>query len=431
MSLDQLVSTASARTGELLSTTFSSLRHRNFRLYFAGQIISTMGTWVHNTALSWLVYSITLDPRSLAWVSFVGAIPVLLLSPIAGTIADQMPKRRTLIYSQVLAGVLAFALAAAIWTDNATLAIITLINLAFGVANAFEMPTRQSFVVEMVGREDLSNAVALNSAVFNGARLAGPVVGAAVMASISIAACFFINGISFIAVIFSLTAMRFAIKEEQVQPVRVSRMAAMKEGITYLMAVPQFRALMVLVVAMTIFGWSYSVNLPVVADRILQGGAGTYAGLLSANGIGALIAALSMAAMAHKFDPRNLIFTSIGMFCLSVIAIPFSDKQWQIMMWLVICGWAIITFFITANTYLQHRTPDSLRGRVMGIYTLSFAGLFPFGSLLAGYLAHAFGVRTAFLTSGVAALVIGMAVYYFTLRIPTLAPLDQQKAATS
>lgn len=425
MTLDRILTSASTNTGEFLSKTFSALRHRNFRLFFAGQLVSMIGTWVHNTALSWLVYSITFDPRSLAWVSFIGAIPVLLLSAVAGTIADEFPKRRTLIYSQILASLMAFSLAVAIWTDNATLFVIIVINFIFGVANAFEMPTRQSFVVEMVGREDLSNAVALNSAVFNGARLAGPALGAAVMASMSVAACFFLNGLSFAAVILSLALMRLNVKEETLGPVRVSRLAAMKEGLNYLMSVPQFRAVMTLVVAMTVFGWSYSVNLPVVADKILKGGSGTYAALLSANGIGALIAALSMAAMAHRFDPRNLVFSGIGVFLLSIFAIPFSTERWQIMLWLVGAGWGIITFFITANTYLQHRVPDSFRGRVMGIYTLSFAGLFPFGSLIGGHLAHAFGVRAAFLTSGGALLIISSIVYYYSLSIPRLKPLKQ------
>ncbi|HET6512160.1 MAG TPA: MFS transporter [Candidatus Kapabacteria bacterium] len=427
MPLDRIIRRASSETSEVVTKALSALRHRNFRLFFFGQSISMMGTWVHNTALSWLVYSITYDPRSLGWISFVGAVPVLLLSAVAGTIADEYPKRRILIWTQVLASFMAFALAISIYTDNTSLVLITIINFFFGVSSAFEMPTRQSFVVEMVGREDLSNAVALNSAVFNGARLAGPVVGAAVMASMGMAACFLINGISFIAVIFSLAAMRFAVKEENMGAVRVSRLAAMKEGVLYLASVPQFRALMVLVVAMTMFGWSYSVNLPVIADKVLRGESGMYALLLAANGAGALVAAITQAAFAHKFDPRNMIFTGIGVFVVSILLIPFSSEPWQVMFWLVGTGWGIITFFITANTYLQHRVPDSLRGRVMGIYTLSFAGLFPFGSLLAGYLAHAFGVRAAFLTSGLALLVIGGLVYYFTYRIPRLQPLAQNR----
>jgi MFS family permease len=427
MPLHRIIRRASTETSEVVTKAVSALRHRNFRLFFFGQSVSMMGTWVHNTALSWLVYSITFDPRSLGWVSFVGAVPVLLLSAVAGTIADEYPKRRILIYTQILAAVMALTLAVTIYTDNTTLTLITIINFFFGVSNAFEMPTRQSFVVEMVGREDLSNAVALNSAVFNGARLAGPVVGAGVMASLGIAACFLINGLSFIAVIFSLAAMRFAVKEEKMGTVRVSRLAAMKEGITYLLSVPQFRALMVLVIAMTVFGWSYSVNLPVVADKILGGGSKTYAALLSANGAGALVAAITQAAFAHKFDPRNMIFTGIGIFIAATLAVPFCTESWQVMIAMLGTGWGIITFFITANTYFQHRVPDSLRGRVMGIYTLSFAGLFPFGSLLAGYLAHAFGVKAAFLTSGLALLVIAGIVYYYAQRIPRLRPLAQNR----
>lgn len=407
---------------ELLKQTFRSLRHPNYRLFFFGQTVSMLGTWVHNTARSWLVYSLTFDPRSLGVVNFIGAIPVLLLSVVAGTVADEYPKRRILIATQILAALTAFVLAALIWTDSAALWTIYLINFVFGISSAFEMPTRQAFVVEMVGREDLSNAVALNSATFNGARLVGPALGAAIMAALTVTSCFIFNGLSFIAVIFSLMLMRFTQNEVRRPKPHASRMSAMLEGLKYLIAVPQFRALMILVIAMTLFGWCYTVNLPVIADKILGGGSSIYAALLSANGGGALIAAITQAAGSNRFDPRRMVFVGIFVFVVSLGVIAVASDMWLILLMLIVSGWGIITFFITANTYLQHRISDELRGRVMGIYTLSFAGLFPFGSLIAGYLAHSYGVRVAFGINAILLGAIGLSVYYSTHRLPRLAP---------
>lgn len=424
MTLDQAARSAQGLANIALKQTFRSLRHKNFRLFFSGQIISLVGTWVHNTALSWLVYSLTFDPLTLGTVSFIGAVPVLLLSVVAGTVADEYPKRRILILAQAISAFLAFVLAILLWTDNVSLIAVYAINFFFGIANAFEMPTRQSFVVEMVGREDLSNAVALNSAVFNGARLIGPALGAAIMASATIAFCFLFNGVSFLAVILSLALMRF--EKQPVLRASSRRFLAMKEGVGFLMAVPQFRALMILVVAMTLFGWSYTVNLPVVADRILGGGAETYAALLSANGIGALFAALTQAAFAHRLDPRRMVFTGITVFFLALAAIPFSQDHWLTYSLMVVTGWGIITFFITANTYLQHRVTDEMRGRVMGIYTLSFAGLFPFGSLFAGYLASQLNVEWAFWINAVLLAVTTGLVWWYTTHLPRLAPIPEE-----
>ncbi len=366
------------------------------------------------------MYSITHDSRTLGIISFVGSAPILFLSLYAGTIADELPKRKLLIITQAASGVLAFVLAGAIWGNFATVVVIGVIAFMLGVVNAFDLPTRQAFVIEMAGKEDLTNAVALNSAIFNGARLIGPALAAEIIAFTSIPICFFLNGVSYIAVIVGLMMMRFTNERRRRPSKKISRLKSMRVGLDYLFSNPQLRALMVLVVAMTIFGWSYTVNLPVVAGEILKGDASTYGLLLSANGLGALLAALSQAAFAGRLVARKMVFFGIVVFVLSLLAIAFIHVYWVILLSLVGTGWGIITFFITANTTLQRRVPDDLRGRVMGIYSLSFAGLFPFGSLFAGYLAHQFGLSAAFAINAGVLTVIAIPVYFFVRKLPIL-----------
>jgi MFS family permease len=417
MPLQKKISDASTR---YVTTTFRSLRHWNYRLFFFGQLISLIGTWLQNTALGWLVYSMTHDARTLGIMSFIGSAPILFLSIIAGTVADEYSKRKILIMTQAMSGLLAVALAVALWTDTISIPVIAVINLMLGIVTAFDLPTRQAFVVEMTSKEDVSNAVALNSAVFNAARLIGPALGAIIIASFSVAMCFFLNGISYVAVIIGLLMMRFATSAHPRRKRTTSRMRSMQEGIVYLYRIPNLRALMLLVVTMTLFGWSYTVNLPVVAAKLLNGGASTFGALLSANGVGALIAALTQAAGSGKFDGRKMLFIGIGVFVLSLVGVALVHTLAFTLLCLVGTGWGIITFFITANTTLQRRVPDELRGRVMGIYSLSFAGLFPFGSLLSGFVAHEVGVSNAFLFNAVIVTLISIPVYFFVRKLPRL-----------
>ena len=404
----------------LLSGTFRSLSHRNYRLFFFGQLISLIGTWLQNTALAWLVYSLTKDSMTLGIMSFLGSIPMLFLSVFAGTVADEQPKRRILVITQAAAGVQAILLAVAIWTHNATILVIGIANLLLGVVNAFDMPTRQAFVVEMASKEDVTNAVALNSAVFNSARLMGPALGGYIIFALSIGMCFFLNGISYIAVIIGLLLMRFDTVVTRKRPSEESRMSAMKEGVHYLYAIPQFRAIMFLVIGMTLFGWSYTVNLPVVAGGLLGGGSAVYSALLSANGVGALLAALSQAALAGKLDSRKMIFVGLGVFIAALTGLSFAHTLWTSLLMLVLIGWGIITFFITANTTLQRRVPDELRGRVMSIYSFAFAGLFPFGSLLAGWIASRFGVADAFRLNAIVLTAFAIPAFLFIRKLPRL-----------
>ncbi|MDP4200056.1 MAG: MFS transporter [Bacteroidota bacterium] len=410
----------------LLSGTFRSLRHPNYRLFFFGQLISLIGTWLQNTALAWLVYSLTKNAMTLGIVSFLGSIPVLFFSVLAGTFADEHPKRRILVWTQAAAGVQAILLAVAIWTGNATVVVIGIANFLLGIVNAFDMPTRQAFVVEMASKEDVTNAVALNSAVFNAARLIGPAFAGYIIYALSIDMCFFLNGISYIAVILGLMMMRFDRLEIRKRALNVTRWSAMKEGIAYLNRIPQLRALMFLVMGMTLFGWSYTVNLPVVADHLLRGGSSVYSALLAANGAGALLAALSQAAFGSRFDARRMLFVGLGAFIVGLVTLSFALSIWMAVVALVCIGWGIITFFITANTTLQRRTPDHLRGRVMSIYTLAFAGLFPFGSLFAGWLAQFLGVADAFRINAAVLLCFAVPAMLYLRNVPRLRTLPRE-----
>ncbi len=404
----------------LLSGTFRSLRHRNYRLFFFGQLISLIGTWLQNVALGWLVWSLTKDAMILGIMSFLGSIPILFLSIFAGTMADEHPKRKILVITQTSAGIQAVLLAVAIWTGNATVIVIGIANVLLGIVNAFDMPARQAFVVEMASKEDVTNAVALNSAIFNAARLLGPAFAGIIIATVSIAMCFFLNGISYIAVIAGLLMMRFDKRQHPARTREGSRIGAMKEGVRYLYGIPQLRALMFLVIGMTLFGWSYTVNLPVVASNLLHGGSSEYSALLSANGAGALLAALSQAMFAERLDARKMLFVGLGVFMASLFGLSFIHTALAAVILLILIGWSIVTFFITANTTLQRRVRDDLRGRVMSIYSLSFAGLFPFGSLLAGWLASTYGLADSFRINAIILAAFGVPAFLFVRKLPRL-----------
>ena len=416
---------------DVVRTTFSSIRHRNYRLFFTGQIISLIGTWLQATALSWLVYSLTRDARALGLMAFLGAVPVLLLGAYAGTIADEYPKRRILVITQSAAGFFALVLALCVWQGWTSLWVLGSINVMMGIVIAFDLPTRQAFVVEMVGKKDISNAIALNSAIFNGARLIGPAIGAAIIAGISIEVCFFLNGLSFIAVIIGLLMMRLDTPLREPRNAKISRFDSMKEGVKYLYTIPNYRALMTLVIGMTLFAWSYTVNLPVIAVEILHGDSATYGILLSANGLGALGAALTQAAFGAKMRPRYMLFLAITTFVIAMTLIPLMQTIVPILFLLGVAGWSIISFFITANSTLQRFVPDELRGRVMGIYSLSFAGLFPFGSLLAGYLTHEYGVSVALWVDSVIVALIAIPTYLFVRTLPRLADVVERSQTSS
>ncbi len=372
---------------------FRSLRHRNYRLFFFGQLFSLMGTWMQNIALGWLVYQLTHSAVWLGAIGFLASIPVLLFSMFGGTLADRVSKKRLIVATQAASMGQALLLAALVWTGLITPVVVGILAFMLGTINAFDMPGRQSFIVDMVGKEDLRNAIALNSAVFNSARMVGPAVGGVIIGILGVGWCFFLNGISFIAVIIGLLMMD--VKEQIVPQVGSSIIDSVRASMEYIRSHRSLEALMALVAVLTIFGWSYSVLLPIFADKILDIGAIGLGNLLTANGVGALIGALTVASVGHKVAPRKFIYGGLSVFVVSAWLFAASTIPLLSMACMVGIGFGLIAFFATANSTLQLQAPDNLRGRVMGLYSLVFQGFFPFGSLGMGFLAAAFGARLA------------------------------------
>jgi MFS family permease len=386
-----------------LKDSVRSLQHRNYQLFFYGQLVSLTGGWMQNVAQSWLVYELTHSSFWLGFVGFISSVPMLLFSAVGGMAADKFQKRDIVLICQTAAMVLAFILAVLVWTNSASVLLVCILAFCLGVVNAFDVPARQSFVVEMVGREDMPNAIALNSATFNVARLVGPAVGGIAIAAIGTAWCFFLNGVSFIAVIAGLLAM-VLVPTEKRESFGKSAIEDFKEAARYIYHHREISRIMVVVIAVSIFGWSYAVLMPMFADDVLKLGATGLGRLMSANGIGALMSAMFLAIAAKpsgestqvkgessRMTPQNLMVAGVALASLSAIGFSVSHTEALSMVLVAGVGAGLILFYVTANTYLQHHVPDALRGRVMGIYTLLFGGLTPIGSLQTGAIAHAFG----------------------------------------
>ncbi|MSR64465.1 MAG: MFS transporter [Verrucomicrobiae bacterium] len=365
---------------------FRALRHSNFRLFYAGQGVSLIGTWMQQIAQSWLVYDLTHSPFWLGMIGFIGALPILMFSLFGGVVADRFPKRRLVLGFQSVLMVLALILGLLTGYHVVQVWHVAVIAFLSGLVNAFEMPARQSFIVDMVGKEDLGNAIALNSALFNSARLIGPAIAGILIATVGTSTCFFVNSASFLAVIISLLVMK--VPHAASPRKHASVLQSTIEGLRYARHTPAVFALLILVSIITIFGWSYSVLMPIFADQILHGGPRGLGILVSFNGVGALTAALTLAAVTDKVRPRRMAFTGIGVFCIGVTALALSEIFWLSAAMMVLVGFGLVTFFATSNTSLQRRVSDHMRGRIMGIYSFSFAGLFPIGSLMSGFLAH-------------------------------------------
>ncbi|MCX6136460.1 MAG: MFS transporter [Ignavibacteriales bacterium] len=401
--------------GSLLSRSvggamFRSLRHRNYRLFFAGQLFSLTGTWIQMVAQSWLVYDLTHSAIWLGIVGFLGSIPTLFFAMPGGAVADRFEKKKVLVVTQSVAAIQALGLAALIGMDLVTPLMVGLFALLLGIVNAFDAPSRLSFVGEMVGKEDLANGVALNSALFNSARMIGPAIGGVLIAAYGVGWCFFLNGISFLAVIAGL--IRMDIPEQMPKSASHHSMtAAIREALSYIRHHATFAAIMVLVATVTVFGWSYSVLLPIIADKILKSGAIGLGNLLTATGFGALCGALTVAAKGSQIHPRRVIYGGLSIFVVSVFAFTFTATPLMAMLCLVGVGFGLVSFFSTANATLQRNAPDHLRGRIMGLYTLVFTGFFPFGSLAIGFLADHIGAQQAIMLGASVCAIAGLLVY--------------------
>lgn len=380
--------------GSLLwRTTFAALRHRNFRLFFAGQLISLVGTWMQNTAQGWLVYQLTGSKMLLGVVAAVGSTPLMLFSVVGGSVADRHSKHRIILCTQTGMMLFAFTFAALVWSGAIRIWEILMLAAFGGLAMAFDMPARQAFMVEMTSRQDLMNAISLNSSIVNGARVLGPAVAGFIMAEAGIAMCFFLNGLSFLAVLAGLCLMRLP---KFVAPTRVSSAwVHVVEGFVYVWQNRRMRTLLILFAVVGIFGWSYSVLMPAFARDVLGVGQSRYGMLLSANGLGALMGALTVASLGTRLNRRFLVLGGLGVFSAMLLLLAWVENFYCAMLVLAIAGWGLLLFFSTTNTLLQTAASDHMRGRVMGIWTLVFGGTTPLGGLEAGTVSHYLGVRWA------------------------------------
>ena len=381
-----------------VSTRFRAMQHRNFQLFIAGQLISLIGTWMQTTAQLQLVYELTHSPALLGVFGFASQVPMLFLSSIGGYVGDRYNRHRGVIVTQSVSMVLAFALAALTLTNMIREWEVIGIAFLVGIVNAFDVPIRQAFFVQMVGKEDLPNAIALNSSIFNGARVVGPAIAGFAMAWIGEGWCFFLNGLSFLAVIVALLMMRIAKTEGK--PSDESPLRSVIQGFQFAMGDLPMRSALLLLSTLSLFGLQYSVFMPIYANEILRGGKRMLGLLLSFAGVGAFLGALQFAARAHyKGLARWIAATS--MTC-AVGLIVFSQAKifWLCAVVLLVVGFAATSQMAATNTLIQNRVPDELRSRVTAVYATMFMGVQPIGALLAGGLAKRIGAPFALTVFG-------------------------------
>jgi MFS family permease len=393
-----------ATGGISLRKTFSALKHRNFRLFFSGQLISFTGTWMTTTAQGWLVYQLTGSKALLGLVAAAASAPMLFFATWGGWVADRYPKRSVIVVTQTCQMVMSLSMAALVWSGLVQPWHIIGIAVLGGITMAFDMPARQSFVIEMTSREDLMNAISLNSSAFNCARIIGPSIAGFLMAQVGIALCFLLDGLSFVAVITGLLLMRLPrhtpIESES------SALGQALEGFRYVWTHPRVLTILSLFAVVGIFGWSYSVLMPAFARDVLHLGANGYGLLMAGSGVGALAAALTVASVGHIVPTRVMALGGIGIFSGALALFAFTRNIYLGTLLLAIVGFGIVLYFSTSNTVLQSIVPDEMRGRVMGIWTLIFGGMIPLGSLQAGLMADLLGTPA---TIAIGALICALA----------------------
>jgi MFS family permease len=388
--------------------TIRSLKHRNFQLFFSGQLISLIGTWMQTVAQGWLVYRMTSSSLLLGIVTFAGQIPVVPVAPFAGMVADRWNRRKVVIATQTASMILAFILAILTLLKIVTVWEIIVLAALMGVVNAFDIPARQSFLVEMVGREDLMNAIALNSSMFNGARIIGPAIAGILVASIGEGWCFFANAASYIAVIIGLFMMR--IPQREAARLMASAFDHIAEGFRFVRKTSPIRALLCLLGAVSLVGMPYSVLMPVFAKNVLHGDATTLGVLGSAAGIGALGGALTLASRTRVQGLGKWVWMACGSFGTFLTLFASSRNYVASVILLVPVGFALMTQMGSTNTLVQSMVPDRLRGRTMAVYSMMFMGMSPLGALLAGAAADRFGAQKTVAIGGV--LTVGAAIAF-------------------
>jgi MFS family permease len=401
---------------QLFGSIVRALRHRNFRLFFSGQSISLIGTWMQRVAVAWLVYRLTGSAFMLGLVGFAGRIPLFVLAPFAGVLADRWNRHRILLVTQICAMVQAFAFSFLVLSHMVRIWQIIVLAVVLGIINAFDVPTRQSFVIEMVeDKKELGNAIALNSSMFNLARLIGPSIAGMLIAAFGEGVCFFLNGLSFMAVVVSLLMMRLAKKETV--PSRSNARHALVEGFRYAAGFAPIRAILLMLALISLMGMPYIVLMPVFARDVLNGGPGTLGFLMGCAGLGALAGALYLAARKSVLGLGKMIPIAAGLLGGGLVAFSFSRSVYVSMALMVVAGFGQIVHMATGNTLLQILVDDDKRGRIMSLYAMAFGGMMPLGSLLAGAVAGWIGAPWTVFAGGSVCL-IGAVV--FARMLPTL-----------
>jgi MFS family permease len=399
-----------------ISHAWRALRHRNFRLFFFGQTISVIGNWMTRLATTWLVYRLTHSVLLLGIVSFSGQIISFVAGPFAGVWVERLNRRKLLVCTQAAAAVQSLALAALTLAHVITLPEIIALTALQGLINAFDMPGRQSFLVKMVDdRSDLSNAIAINSSMANGARLIGPALAGLVIGAVGEGWCFLLDGVSYFAVIASLLLMR--ISPSGTLSNRSSMSEQLREGWDYVSTFRPIRTILLLFALISLMGYSYAVVLPVFAGQVLHGGATTLGWLMGASGIGALTSALSLAVRKTVVGLTRMIQIASATLGTALILFGFSDTFWLSFVLMVFVGFGLMQCASVSNTIIQSLVPEDKRARVMGYYTMAFFGASPFGSLLAGALAHRIGAPHTVMVTGTFCIVGSL---WFTLDLPKI-----------
>jgi MFS family permease len=396
-----------------------ALSHRNYRLFFAGQSVSLIGTWITRIATSWLVYRLTGSELLLGVVAFAGQIPLLILAPFAGVLVDRWNRHRILVVTQVLSALQSLALAVLALSGRITVTEIIVLQVVQGIINAFDTPARQAFVVEMVERrEDMANAIALNSAMFNASRILGPSIGGMLIAVMGEGWCFLADAISYIAVIASLLAMRLT-RQPAARP-RANMMAELRSGVAYAFGFAPVRVLLADVAIIGTFGMAYATLAPVIAAKVLHGGAHTLGLLMTAAGVGALLGTIYLASRHTVVGLGRVIVASNIALSLALMAFSSTSTLWVALLILPFVGAGMMLQASSANTILQTVVTEELRGRVMAFYGVAVLGTQPIGSLLAGILADRIGAQRTILLGALICLAAGL---WFARRRAALAEL--------
>lgn len=411
-----------------LTAAFPALRHRNYRIFVLGQFVSLCGTWMQQVALGWLVLELAGSPYTVGLVSAVGSLPILLFTLLGGVVADRGNRLRIVIAMQALMLVEALTLATLVGTGRITIPALMALAAFLGLLTAFEVPARQALLGELVPRHDLMNAIAINSTGFNVARVIGPAIAGFLIATLGVAACFYANAASYVAVLVGLRAVR--LPPERTHRATTSLARSLREGFAYVFGTPRPRRMVLVQAAMTVFGYSFVSQLPTFTRDVLRSDAAGYGTEVAAVGVGAAVAAIVLALLSARVRQGRSALVAATAFGILLMLASRAPDIWSAAAVLTLTGAAMATTGISTNTMLQHEAPEALRGRVMGFYSFVVLGMAPFGAYWMGWTAERFGVRAAFLAGGAACAAAALLGALAMMRAARLEVRSQKSSMT-